>query len=85
MNCPHAKSVFVCPVCRLEVAADVAELGLPDPAADRYARDLTIPCPECLEATGAPCAGPPEGIVHFGRRLKRLILERRPDLLGAPS
>jgi hypothetical protein len=38
--------------------------------------DLTIPCPnrDCLVAVGKECKGLEKGIVHIGRRIKRLLL-----------
>ena len=47
--------------------------------------DLEIPCPTegCYAAAGSECPGV-KG-VHFGRRLKRLLMQRRPDLLEEPS
>ena len=48
-------------------------------------KDLAIPCPhpECLAEAGEVCTGAP--LVHFNRRLKSLLIEKRPDLLGEPS
>lgn len=49
-------------------------------------RDIaSIPCPhpECLAPMGEPCTCSP--LVHFNRRLKRLLIEGRPDLLEEPS
>ncbi len=41
--------------------------------------DLTIACPakQCRAAIGRPCAGLAPEIVHFARRLKRLLGGRR--------
>lgn len=57
-----------------------------------HEKDLSIPCPKCLAETGEPCRGlyhddgtrAPE-LVCFGRRVKRLCIDRRPDLLDPLS
>lgn len=40
-----------------------------------HQKDLAIPCPakQCRAANGRACKGLPRGIVHFGRRLLRLL------------
>lgn len=44
-------------------------------AAEMHRKDLTIPCPAkgCRAAAGKECKKLEPGIVHFGRRLKRLL------------
>jgi hypothetical protein len=46
-----------------------------------HAVDLQIPCPArgCLVRAGKECKGLRPGIVHFGRRLKRLLAARLYD------
>jgi hypothetical protein len=41
----------------------------------QYRLDLTIECPskDCGALVGKPCKGMEPQIVHFGRRLKRLL------------
>ena len=48
-----------------------------------YVADLAIPCPStaCFAEAGQECKGLRTGIVHFARRLKRLLAEKRPDLI----
>ena len=41
---------------------------------DNIRADRLIDCPECMAQAGTPCHGQPEGIHHFGRRLRRIIL-----------
>jgi len=51
---------------------------------ERRNNDRSIPCPECFAETGKDC-DTPSGLVHLGRRIKRLMIERRPDLLEPVS
>lgn len=55
-----------------------------EPPDVRHARDRSIPCPRCFAETGHDCATT-SGLVHIERRIKRLLIERRPDLLEEPS
>jgi hypothetical protein len=45
----------------------------------RYVLDLALPCPakKCSAAQWVPCTKLDLGIVHFGRRLQRLLREAR--------
>ena len=63
-----------------------------EPPAERYKLDLEIPCPHCHAPAGKDCVfdkPPPTSsglpCVHLTRRVKALLLERRPDLLEPPS
>lgn len=47
--------------------------------------DLEIPCPVCRVEASVECSPFQNKQVHFGRRLKRLVIERRPDLAEDPS
>jgi hypothetical protein len=58
------------------------------------AKDLSIPCVECHAEVGEECHGTAPSTTpefegkrqtHFGRRLRWLFAERRPDLLEDPS
>ena len=52
----------------------------------QYEKDLAIPCPWCHAETGVDCTNTaPPPAVCFGRRVKALAIERRPDLLDPPS
>lgn len=52
---------------------------------ERHAFDLQIPCPNCGVEQGKECLEFRPGVVHLGRRIKRLAIDRRPDLLDPPS
>lgn len=58
--------------------------------------DLTVACRVCGAPAGADCTVKGKGsellrgvdgapVVHFGRRVLRLLIERRRSLLGEPS
>jgi hypothetical protein len=51
----------------------MSDEGLTD--RQRYVLDLAIPCPakKCRSAQWVPCKDLDVGVVHFGRRLKRLL------------
>lgn len=59
--------------------------GRPDP--DPNARDYEIPCPDesCYAEVHEQCKGLRPGVVHLGRRIKALALERLPELLEPMS
>ena len=46
---------------------------------EQHALDLAIPCParKCGAAETEECKGQKPGVVHFARRLKRMLSERR--------
>lgn len=48
---------------------------LPTVDSDAHLADLAVDCPArgCGAVVGAECVGTAPGIVHFGRRLKRLL------------
>ena len=54
---------------RLEMSHSTA------PDFSMYRADLTIPCPatKCSSPIGKPCRDLSPGVVHFARRLKRLL------------
>lgn len=45
--------------------------------------DLEIACPTCMADVGVECVGLDPEMVHFGRRLERLIRQRESD--GTPE
>ncbi len=49
--------------------------------AEMKAADLAIPCPQCLAEAGTECEVSAPAWCHFARRVKRLCIERRPDLI----
>lgn len=51
---------------------------------EQHRKDLEIPCPACHAPTGVECDEKTR-LVCFGRRVKRLVIEKRPDLLDPPS
>ena len=75
----------VCRICGLRVVA-----GPPSPAKPKQCQcvrpyyppiegfktkeDAIVACPACAAPIGVACAGTIPGLVHFGRRLKRLLL-----------
>lgn len=48
---------------------------------EKHKLDLEIPCLECHAAEGNECIGLSHGIVHFSRRVKRVALLLRPELV----
>ncbi len=43
--------------------------------------DLAIPCPQCLAEAGTECEVEVPAWCHFARRVKRLCMELRSDLI----
>lgn len=45
------------------------------PTPDEHAKDLLVACPsrDCRAPAGKDCINTAPGIVHFGRRLQRLL------------
>lgn len=50
------------------------------PPKQTYRLDLATACPAkgCLAPVGRECKKLSPGIVHFGRRMKRLLIEKKP-------
>jgi hypothetical protein len=72
---PPPKKGTVKDLIRLAPAMTDEEFLAALAALDEHEKDLVIPCPNkrCHAKEGDECRGLPVGVVHFGRRLYRLL------------